>query len=376
MAKSLTATEDLPGLSDQLSDSGWFPYVATALSLVVCYFKAIAVAVLPALGSSWTLNPHIQAFLMWLFGALAVFSIYRDISKHGDRRPFYIALAGLLVIVATLYTWFHYLILFVGYLLLLIGTFANQNAIFRLLQEKTQQQAHELADWNQTLEKRVEKQVRELSRIGQLKRFMAPEVAELVVTQAGNELLQSHRCFVAALFCDLRHFTRFSEQAEPEEVIDVLQAYHRLLGQLVKDSGGTINHRAGDGMLVIFNDPFPCEDPVFAAIELAIAIREGVGALVQEWSRLGYHLGIGCAVAAGYATLGMVGDEQRSDYTAIGNVINLASRLCDEAEDGEILISHRASLEAEDKVAASKVDAVKLKGISQAQEVYKLDRLL
>ena len=296
---------------------------------------------------------------------------------HGDRRPFYIALSGVLVMVATLYLWFHYLVLFVGYLLLLVGTFANQNALLKQLQEKTERQAIELAEWNRTLEHRVDEQVSELNRVGQLKRFLAPEVADLVVARGeeGASMLESHRCFIAALFCDLRDFTRFSEQAEPEEVIDVLQAYHRLLGLRVKDSGGVINHRAGDGMLVIFNDPFPCKDPVVRAIELAISIREGVGELIQEWSRLGYRLGIGVGVAAGYATLGMVGDEKRSDYTAIGNVINLASRLCDESLNGEILVSKRAYLEVEERVVAGKGKDLELKGVSQLQEVYRVDAL-
>ena len=197
--------------------------------------------------------------------------------------------------------------------------------------------------------------IAELNRIGQLKRFLAPEVAQLVVEDLDASLLESHRRYVASLFCDLRGFTAFSERAEPEEVIDVLQRYHEALGRLVDDSGGTIDHRAGDGLMVIFNDPLPCEEPVQEAITTAFRMNEAVRELCREWTRLGHELGFGIGIAAGYATLGLVGDENRSDYTAIGNVINLSSRLCDKAKDGEILISRRAYLDVEGRVSAEAV---------------------
>jgi class 3 adenylate cyclase len=353
---------------------GWIPYIGTGLSLVICYFKAITVALIPILGISWVINPHLQAVLMWFFGLVAVIAIYRDRNKHGDHRPFYIAATGLLVMVVTLYTIYHVLILFIGYLLILIGTFANQSAILIMLNTQSRQQASELAELNQSLENRVAEQVTELDRIGQLKRFLSPEVADLVIKKGDNALLESHRRYVSALFCDLRGFTSFSEKSEPEEVIDVLQHYHQSLGRLVSEHGGTIDHRAGDGLMVIFNDPLPCEDPVHDAIQLAFESQDAVRELSRNWNKLGYQLGFGVGIAAGYATLGIVGDEQRSDYTAIGNVINIASRLCDKANDGEILVSRRAFLDVEGRVNSEEVAGIDLKGVSRLQEVYRITR--
>ncbi len=185
--------------------------------------------------------------------------------------------------------------------------------------------------------------------------------------------MESHRRYVATLFCDLRGFTGFSERAEPEEVIDVLQNYHQVLGRLVLEYGGTINHRAGDGLMVIFNDPLPCDEPVRRATELAFSARDDVGELAHNWAKLGHQLGFGIGIAAGYATLGIIGDELRSDYTAIGNVINLASRLCDSAQDGEILVNQRAYLDVESTVKGQEVTGLKLKGVTQLQEVYSIN---
>ena len=375
MAESVAVRETHSGKAAILSRGGWLPYLATALSLIVCYIKAITVAVLPMVEASWNFNPHIQAVLMWSFGLLAVIAIYRDRGKHDDRRPLYIAIAGLIIMIITLYTHYSVMILFLAYLLLLIGTFANQNAILKQLNARTQAQATELTELNRTLENRVNDQVAELDRIGQLKRFLSPEVADLIVEKGDNSLLESHRRYVAAVFCDLRAFTAFSERAEPEEVIDVLQEYHRVLGGLVSAHGGTIDHRAGDGLMVIFNDPLPCDEPVRRAIEMAFAMRDAVSVLLQDWAKYGHQLGFGIGVAAGYATLGIVGDATRSDYTAIGNVINLASRLCDQAQDGEILISQRAYLDLEHQVEGREVTGLKLDGLSRLQEVYSITAL-
>lgn len=372
MAEALATQETLSGLKSKLPRGGWLAYIGTSLSLVICYFKAISVALLPLIGASWTLNPHVQAVLMWSLSLLTVVAIYRDLDKHRDWRPFYIAVIGLIIMIGTLYTFYHVLILFLGYLMLLVGTFANQNAILKNLHTKSQLQAAELVDWNRTLEHRVAEQVAELDRVGQLKRFLSPEIADLIVSQGDHSMLESHRQYVATLFCDLREFTAFSELAEPEEVIDILQKYHQVLGELVMKYGGTIGHRAGDGLMVIFNDPLPCDEPVRRAIELAFATRDAVGDLVHNWAKFGHQLGFGIGIAAGYATLGIVGDEHRSDYTAIGNVINLASRLCDKAQDGEILVSHRAYLDVEDTVKGQEVTGLRLKGVSRLQEVYSI----
>jgi len=362
-------------VDSQQRRSGWLPYLGTGTSMVVCYIKAIGTAALPMIGS-WDMNPHIQAVLMWAFALAAVIAIYRDSVKHGNLRPFYIALAGLTILVGTLYLYWNVLILFFGYILLLLGAFANQNAILKNLNKQIQLQAEQLAELNRTLEVRVSDQVAELDKIGQLKRFLSPEVVNLIVTEGDTSRLESHRRYVAALFCDLRGFTAFSEKAEPEELMDVLQQYHKELGRLVLEFGGTIDNRTGDGLMVIFNDPLPCEEPVRRAIELAFAMHEGIGKLAEYWAKFGYELGFGVGIASGYATLGIVGSDSRSDYTAIGNVINLASRLCDEAKDGEILINKRAYLDVEDKIEGREVDEIELKGVSRMQEVHSVAKLI
>ncbi len=355
-----------------LSRSSWWPYVGTLLSLVVCYAKTIVVLMLPLIGQTWEFNPHLQAVLMWGFGLLTVIALYFAREKHGDWRPFYTGVAGLVIMIATLYTYYNITILFLGYLLLLAGAFANQSSIFRKLRAQIELQAAELADWNQTLEKRVQAQVTEIEKVGQLKRFLSPEVVELIVTEKNKSLLKSHRRYVAALFCDLRGFTTFSERTEPEEVIDVLQQYHKTLGQLVVDYGGTIDHRAGDGLMVFFNDPLPCDAPSLRATELAFNMLDAVQGLACEWRKFDYQLGFGIGIASGYATLGVVGDRRRSDYTAIGNSINFASRLCDHAKDGEILLNHRAYLDVEDAVEAEEIDGLQLRGVSRLQKAYRI----
>lgn len=356
------------------SRAGWLPYIGAALSMTACYIKTITAALLPLLGGDWNLNPHFQAILMWSLGLLAVIGVYRDKSRHGDRYPLYIASAGLIVIVGTLYLYYNSKVESLGYIILIIGVFLNQNSILKQLNIRTQCQAADLADWNRTLEKRVTEQVAELDRVGQLKRFLSPEIADLIVTQGDKSLLESHRRYIAAMFCDLRGFTTFSESTEPEEVMDILQQYHQELGRLVSKYGGTIDHRSGDGLMVFFNDPLPSEEPIRQAVELAFEAHESIGQLLQKWTRLGHQLGFGIGIAAGYATMGIVGDQNRSDYTAIGNDINLASRLCDHAKDGETLISQKAYIEIEESVEGVKVRGLELKGVNRSQEVYRITR--
>lgn len=327
---------------------------------------------MPLVGATWEFNPHVQAVLMWGFGLLTVITLYRVKEKHGNRRPLMIAVAGLIIMIATLYIYYDLVILFLGYFLLILAAFSNQDAILKQLLAQIEMQAAELAEWNRTLKKRVDKQVAELEKIGQLKRFLSPDVAELVISGKDKSLLKSHRRFVAALFCDLRGFTAFSERNEPEEVMDVLQKYHKSLGQLVMDYKGTIDHRAGDGLMVFFNDPLPCDQPVRRATELAFAMLDTVDELSREWTELGYQLGFGIGIAAGYATIGVVGDDQRSDYTAIGNAINFASRLCDQANDGEVLINQRAYLDVEDIIEAEEVEGLALKGVNRLQKTYSI----
>ena len=182
----------------------------------------------------------------------------------------------------------------------------------------------------------------------------------------------SHRTLIAILSCDLRGFTAFSETAEPEEVMKVLQAYHQSMGQLIHAHGGSIDHRAGDGIMVIFNDPLPCHDPAGTAVGLAIAMRERMTALCDAWRRLSYHLGFGVGISLGYASVGVVGYEGRYDYTANGAIVNLASRLADQALDGQILLSQRAHTEIDGAVPTEAVGDLKLKGFSGFTTVFKL----
>jgi class 3 adenylate cyclase/CheY-like chemotaxis protein len=223
-------------------------------------------------------------------------------------------------------------------------------------------QAAELAQWNRTLEQRVREQVDQIERLGRLRRFLSPSVAEIVAS-GGEDVLRSHRRQVAALFCDLRGSTAFSENAEPEEALEVFGAYHEALGELVFRFDATIDHRAGDGMMVIFNDPLPCEDPARRAVELALAMRGRVDQLRAGWHRRGHELGFAVGVSVGYATLGMVGFEGRYDYIANGSVVVLAQRLCNEAAAGQILVSQRVVGALEELLEAEPVGELTLKGL-------------
>lgn len=353
-------------------EGAFMPFVGIGGSLGVCYSKAMAAEVLPLFGMQLEIDPNAQALAMWVFSLIAVVAIYNDRERHGNLRPFYYAIAGLLILVGTLYIYWDVRVLFSSYYLMFTAAFKNQNSILKKLNSQIQAQSDDLTEWNKSLENRVSSQVAELDRVGKLKRFLAPEIANLVVAQVDSEMLSSHRCYVAAIFCDLRGFTAFSDNAEPEEVMEVLQDYHQALGKLVAEKGGTISHRAGDGLLIIFNDPIKCNEPVRCGIELAFAAQEIVSRLAIGWSKRGFELGMGVGVASGYATLGIIGDECRSDYTAIGNVVNLSSRLCDEAASGEVLICKRAYLDVEEFIEVEVLSGLKLKGLSRFQEAYKV----
>ncbi|HEU5393277.1 MAG TPA: response regulator, partial [Candidatus Methylomirabilis sp.] len=202
-------------------------------------------------------------------------------------------------------------------------------------------QAAQLAEWNRTLEQRVAEQLAELERVGRLKRFLAPQLAELIVSAGDEKVLESHRREITVVFCDLRGFTAFAETAEPEEVMGVLREYHAAMGPLIFQFEGTLERFAGDGLMVFFNDPLPCPDPAARAVRMAVAMRARAGELEALWRKRGHQLGFGVGIALGYATLGKIGFEGRFDYGAIGTVTNLASRLCDEARGGQILVSQR-----------------------------------
>lgn len=229
-----------------------------------------------------------------------------------------------------------------------------------------------LESLNAELGDRVKEQVSEIERMARLKRFLPQAVADTVVSSGSEAMLKSHRALLGVLFCDIRGFTAFCETAEPEETIEVLQTYHEEMGKLINAHGAGVDHRMGDGIMVLFNDPLPCDDAAGDAVRLAIAMRERMAQLCTQWKRLGYRLGFGVGVSLGYATVGMVGFEGRFDYTASGTAINLAARLCDEAEDGEILLSPRAGIAVEDAFEIEPRGAISLKGIREPMEVFRL----
>jgi adenylate cyclase len=237
---------------------------------------------------------------------------------------------------------------------------AMENA--RLLDE-LRQRTDQVRELNRSLEARVAEQVEELGRVGRLKRFLAPQLAQLIVSQGDEKILESHRREIVVVFCDLRGYTAFTETAEPEEVLGFLREYHGALGPLVSQFEGTLDQFSGDGIMVFFNDPVPCPDPAERAVKMAIAMREGAGKLISAWRRHGCELGFGVGIAQGYATLGQIGFSERSGYTAIGTVCNLAARLCAEAKDGQILVSSRIAGAVEAVVKLEDLGNLELKGL-------------
>jgi adenylate cyclase len=236
--------------------------------------------------------------------------------------------------------------------------------------QQVESQKRELAVWNTTLEARVEEQVAQLARLARLRRFLSPKVADLIVTGKLDDPLATHRREVVVVFVDLRGFTAFTEQAEPEEVFAVLRAYHREIGRLVGEHDGTIEHFAGDGVMIIFNDPVILPDPALAATRMAADVRRAVDALSQEWRRSGYKLGCGIGIALGYATIGTIGFEGRYDYGTIGSVTNLAARLCSKAVDGQILVSQKVFARIEKLIDAEPAGELTLKGFSKPVGVH------
>lgn len=238
--------------------------------------------------------------------------------------------------------------------------------------DTVQAQKTELEQWGSTLEQRVQQQLQQLQRLERLRRFLSPQVTELLVSSGDDSFLHSHRRLIATVFCDLRGFTAFTDAVEPEEAIGVLQTYHEAMGELIDRFEGTIDHRAGDGIMIVFNDPLPCERPASRAVEMAQAMREKMGELTADWRRYGYQLGFGSGVSLGYATLGMVGYEGRFDYTAFGNAVNLAARLCDQARNGQILISQRVNAEVEKDLKTAFVAEFSLKGFPRPIPVFEI----
>jgi adenylate cyclase len=237
---------------------------------------------------------------------------------------------------------------------------AMENA--RLIGE-LHERTNEVAELNRGLEARVAEQVEELGRVGRLKRFLAPQLAELIVSQGDEKILESHRREIVVVFCDLRGYTAFTETSEPEEVLKFLREYHGALGPLVSQFEGTLDQFSGDGIMVFFNDPVPCPDPAERAVKMGMAMREEAAKLIAAWRRHGCELGFGAGIAQGYATLGQIGFSERSGYTAIGTVCNLAARLCAEAKDGQILVSSRIAEAVEAVATLEDLGNLELKGL-------------
>ena len=237
-------------------------------------------------------------------------------------------------------------------------------------------QAGELAQWNAELETRVRTQLEDLQRVNRLRRFLSPQVAELVINSGDDSFLRSHRREIVVVFCDLRGFTPFAESSEPEEVMAVLEEYHAALGELIFRYQGTLERFTGDGLMVFFNDPIPLDEPARRAVEMALAMRDRVGTLTDGWSRLGHDLGFGVGIAQGFATLGRIGYEGRYDYAAIGSVTNLAARLCGEAHPGQILVAQRVFHAVENHTVGESVGVLDLRGFSRSIPAYNVSRMI
>jgi adenylate cyclase len=240
------------------------------------------------------------------------------------------------------------------------------------LHDQVETLAAEVKEWNASLERRVAAQVGELERVGRLRRFFSPQLAELIVNGGTDDPLKSHRREITVVFLDLRGFTAFAEVAEPEEVMGVLREYHQATGKLILEYEGTLEHFTGDGITILFNDPLPIPNPSERAVRMALAIRERVGRMAEDWVKRGYELSLGIGIAQGFATIGAIGFEGRWDYSAIGTVTNLAARLCGEVPGDQILIAQRVYAGVETLVEVEPQEVLTLKGFRRPVIAYRV----
>ena len=242
----------------------------------------------------------------------------------------------------------------------------------KALAETVTRQAEELKAWNDELEQRVEAGMQQVERLTRLRRFLPPQLADLIVS-GGEEQLASHRSDITVLFCDLRGFTSFSETSETEDVMTVLHELHEAVCPTVFERGGTLAHFTGDGMMVFMNDPIPSENPELESVRLGLEMRAKAEALSEGWKRKGHNLGLGVGIASGYATCGRIGYGERYEYTAIGTVPNTAARLCDVAAAGEVLVGERVYQAVESEVKAEPAGTFELKGLTKPVSAYRID---
>ena len=252
--------------------------------------------------------------------------------------------------------------------------FARVKSLLRIkaLQDEVKAQTAQLAEWNLKLEDRVREQLAQVDALSRLKRFFSPQLAEAIVNGGGEEMLKAHRREISVVFIDLRGFTAFTESAEPEEVMELLHDYHAAMGAIVVAHEGTLERFAGDSVMVFFNDPVPIDRPAEAAVRMALAMQAAFVPLGQAWRKRGFSLGLGCGVAQGYATLGSIGFEGRWDYAAIGNVTNLAARLCGEAAAGQVLVDRKIMARLDTLVVSQPAGPFALKGLAQPVPAFEV----
>jgi class 3 adenylate cyclase/CheY-like chemotaxis protein len=243
------------------------------------------------------------------------------------------------------------------------------------LYDTVQIQSAQIAEWNNALEQRVQDQVEQLERLGRLKRFFSPQLAELIIAGGADDPLKAHRREVTVVFLDLRGFTAFTEESEPEEVISVLNEYNVEMSKLILEYEGTLDHVAGDGMMIIFNDPVPLPNPTERAVRMASAMRKRIIEVKDKWQKSGHSLDCGFGIAHGYATIGAIGFEGRKDYCVIGSVTNMAARLCAEAKGGQVLTNQKTLGKVEGIVETEALDQMSLKGFSKPVAVFNIIKL-